>query len=62
MRRSNFFVTAAVAIITFATLSAFVHRPWGAHRGWRHGHCHYDDRYYNHERDNAIKDSVNSNH
>jgi hypothetical protein len=57
MRRNNFLVAAVVAIVTFASLSAFVHRPWGWHRTWRYRHCYYDNRYD--ERNSAIKDSTN---
>jgi hypothetical protein len=46
MKRGNFMLAALVAIATFATLSAFVHRPYGWHRGgyWRHERCYHDDR------------------
>jgi len=47
MRRSNFLVGALAALVTFVSLSAFVGRRSGWHRGWRHYHCYYDDRQEN---------------
>jgi len=52
MRRNNFWITALVALITFVSLSAFVHRPWGWH-GYHHGrwgndHCYYDNDHHRH--------------
>jgi hypothetical protein len=49
MRRNNFWIGALVAIITFVTLSAFVHHPWGWH-GRGHGRWSYDDCYYHDNR------------
>jgi hypothetical protein len=60
MRRNNFLITAIVAVITFASLSAFVHRSWGWHRGWRHGYCYYNDNDHNNKRKDAVKDSSNN--
>jgi hypothetical protein len=45
MRRNNFWIGALVAVITFVTLSAFVHRPWGwhGHGRWGNDHCYYHE-------------------
>ncbi|HTE09188.1 MAG TPA: hypothetical protein VK628_10480 [Flavitalea sp.] len=43
-RRNNFLIAALVAAATYATLSAFIQRPYGWHRGWRHHH-YYEDRH-----------------
>ncbi len=45
-RRNNFLIAALVAAATYATLSAFMPRPYGWHRGWRHHY--YDDRHHDH--------------
>lgn len=62
MRRNNFLIGALVAIITFVTLSAFVHRPWGrygpGHGRWRNDNCYY----HGHDRhlgDNDKKQDIN---
>jgi hypothetical protein len=49
MRRNSFLIGLLTAVLTFAALSAFVHRPYGWHRGWRHDRCYYNDRYHDHE-------------
>lgn len=71
MRRNNFWIGALVAIITFVTLSAFVHRPWGwhghAHGRWGNDHCYYHDHNRHsgeHEKDRdlnktPVRDSIN---
>jgi len=46
-RRNNFLIAALVAAATYATLSAFIPRPYGWHRGWRHHH-YYDDQHHDH--------------
>ena len=60
MRRNNFWITGLVALVTFVSLSAFVHRPWGWH-GYRHGRWGNDHCYYNgdrhHSKDTQQRDS-----
>lgn len=61
MRRNNFWIGALVALVTFVTLSAFVHRPWGrydrGHGRWRYDNCYYHD-HNQRQRDNEKKQDI----
>jgi hypothetical protein len=62
MRRNNFWIATLVALVTFVSLSAFVHRPWAWH-GYRHGrwgydHCYYDD-HHRHRSNDSLQQDIN---
>jgi len=64
MRRNNFWIAALVALVTFVSLSAFVHRPWGW-QGYRHGRWGYDQCYYEahhrHHQNDSQQQDINKN-